>query len=52
MSVKFFCGRGMNLLEFQVNEWIKLNEVEVINISFCTEQNGSSTTYYCSVLYK
>ena len=29
MNVKFFCGRGMNLLEFQVNEWIKLNEVEV-----------------------
>lgn len=52
MSVKFFCGRGMNLLEHQVNEWIKLNEVEVINISFCTEQNSYSTTYYCSVLYK
>ena len=31
MNVKFFCGRGMNLLEFQVNEWIKLNEVEVVN---------------------
>ena len=52
MNVKFFSNRGMNLLEYQVNEWIKLNEVEVINISFCTEQYGSSTTYYCSVLYK
>ena len=52
MKVKFFCNRGMNLLEFQVNEWIELNEVEVINISFCTEQYGSSTTYCCSVLYK
>ena len=52
MNVKFFCGRGMNLLEYQVYEWIKLNEVEVINISFCTEQNSYSTTYYCSVLYK
>lgn len=52
MKVKFFCNRGMNLLEFQVNEWIELNEVEVINISFCIEKDGYSTTYYCSVLYK
>ena len=52
MNVKFFCNRGMNLLEYQVNEGIELNEVEVINISFCTENSGYSTTYYCSVLYK
>ena len=52
MNVKFFCNRGMNLLEYQVNEWIELNEVEVINISFCNETYGYSTTYYCSVLYK
>ena len=52
MKVKFFCGRGMNLLECQVNEWIELNEVEVINISFCTENSGYSTTDYCSILYK
>ena len=52
MEVKFFCNSDLNLLEYQVNEWIELNEVEVINISFCTEQNGSSTTFYCSVLYK
>ena len=52
MEVKFFCNSGMNLLEYQVNEWIELNEVEVINISFCTEKYGCSTTYYCSVLYK
>ena len=52
MNVKFFCNSGMNLLEYQVNEWIELNEVEVINISFCTEKYGYSTTYYCSVLYK
>lgn len=31
MKVKFFCNSGMNLLEYQVNEWIKLNEVEVVN---------------------
>ena len=52
MKVKFLCNSGMNLLEYQVNEWIELNEVEVINISFCTEQYGFSTKYYCSVLYK
>ena len=52
MKVKFFCNSDLNLLEYQVNEWIELNEVEVINISFCTEQNSYSTTYYCSVLYK
>lgn len=52
MKVKFFCNNGMNLLEYQVNEWIELNEVEVINISFCTDEYGYSTTYYCSVLYK
>ena len=52
MKVKFFCNRGMNLLEFQVNEWIESNKVEVINISFCTENSGYSTTYYCSILYK
>ena len=52
MKVKVFGGRRMNLLEDQVNEWRGLNEVEVINISFCTENSGYSTTYYCSVLYK
>ena len=43
MNVKFFCNSGMNLLEYQVNEWIELNEGEVINISFCTENSGYST---------
>ena len=52
MKVKFFCGRGMNLLECQVNEWIESNKVEVINISFCTEKSDYLTIYYCSVLYK
>ena len=52
MKVKFFYGRGMNLLECQVNEWIESNKVEVINISFCTENSGYSTTYCCSLLYK
>ena len=52
MKVKFFCNSGMNLLEYQVNEWIELNEVEVINISFCTDKYGYSITYYCSVLYR
>lgn len=52
MNVKFFSSRGMNLLEYQVNEWIEFNKVEVINISFCTETYDYSTTYYCSVLYK
>ena len=44
MVVKFFCNSDLNLLEYQVNEWIELNEVEVINISFCTENSGNSTT--------
>ena len=52
MNVKFFYNSEMHLLEYQVNEWIELNEVEVINISFCTENSGCSTTYYCSILYK
>ena len=52
MEVKFFCNSELNLLEYQVNEWIELNEVEVINISFCTENSDYSTTYYCSILYK
>ena len=52
MEVKFFCNSELNLLEYQVNEWIELDEVEVINISFCTENSGYSTTYCCSLLYK
>ena len=52
MEVKFFCNSELNLLEYQVNEWIELNEVEVINISFCTENSGYSITYCCSLLYK
>ena len=52
MEVKFFCNSELNLLEYQVNEWIELNEVEVINISFCTENSGYSTIYCCSLLYK
>ena len=52
MEVKFFCSSGLHLLEYQVNEWIELNEVEVINISFCTENSGYSTTYRCSLVYK
>ena len=52
MEVKFFCNSDLNLLEYQVNEWIELNEVEVINLSFCTENSSYSTSYCCSVLYK
>lgn len=52
MKVKFFCNTVMSLLEYQVNEWIELDKVEVINISFCTEKSDYLTIYYCSVLYK